>query len=174
LAFSTSRCLTPFDITPGSTVGALIPARDTPSESMHRFRLQSNCAIPDNENVPRAYACTTSPCFVTTHVCAARLSFLTQHSEAPPIRIHILNPQKVWVHNTQVAFYLRGRKEIVQRGFYSRHKVCYTTYIRSPFYKSKGGGVLMATKKAAAKKPAKKAAAKTVAKKPAKKAAKKK
>jgi len=49
--------------------------------------------------------------------------------------------------------------KIVEREFYSQHKLCYITHIQSPFLKSKGGGVLMATKKAA-KKPAKKAAKK--------------
>lgn len=45
---------------------------------------------------------------------------------------------------------------MVSREFYSQRKFCYITSIQSPFFKSKGGGVLMATKKAA-KKPAKKA-----------------
>ena len=45
----------------------------------------------------------------------------------------------------------------MQREFYSQPKLCYMTYIQSPFLKPKGGGVPMATKKAAKKKPAKKA-----------------
>lgn len=40
------------------------------------------------------------------------------------------------------------------------HKVCYTTHAVTSFQNPKGGEVLMATKKAAAKKPAKKAAKK--------------
>jgi hypothetical protein len=59
------------------------------------------------------------------------------------------------MHNTEVAFFFRRPEEIVRRQFYSQHKLCYTTGTRSPFLKSKGGGELMATKKAA-KKPAKK------------------
>lgn len=43
--------------------------------------------------------------------------------------------------------------------FYSRHKFWYMSHGQSLFSKSKGGGELMATKKAA-KKPAKKAAKK--------------
>jgi len=53
----------------------------------------------------------------------------------------------------------RRTDKIVKREFYSQHKLCYITPIQSPFLKLKGGGVLMATKKAA-KKPAKKAAKK--------------
>jgi hypothetical protein len=44
--------------------------------------------------------------------------------------------------------------------FYSLHKLCYTTYTSINILTLKGGEVLMATKKAAAKKPVKKAAKK--------------
>ena len=40
------------------------------------------------------------------------------------------------------------------------HKVCYIRHAVTPFLNPRGGEVLMATKKAAAKKPAKKAAKK--------------
>ena len=73
----------------------------------------------------------------------------------PSRRIHISSPRKVSMHSTRVAFYFSRPEQIVRRQFYSQHKLCYTTGTCSPFLKSKGGGVLMATKKAA-KKPAKK------------------
>jgi hypothetical protein len=60
------------------------------------------------------------------------------------------------IHSTRIDPYFRRPDQIVSREFYSEHKLCYITHRQSPFLKSKGGGVLMATKKAA-KKPAKKA-----------------
>jgi hypothetical protein len=78
---------------------------------------------------------------------------------ALPIRIHVQHSQKAGMHGTWVDLHVRRSNPIVETEFYSQHKLCYITPIRSPILKSKGGGVLMATKKAA-KKPAKKAAKK--------------
>jgi hypothetical protein len=85
-----------------------------------------------------------------------------------PRRISIQNSQKAGMHGTWVDLHSRRSHPLAETEFYSQPKLCYITPLPSPILKSKGGGVLMATKKAA-KKPAKKAA-----KKPAKKAAKKK
>jgi hypothetical protein len=51
-------------------------------------------------------------------------------------------------------------EEFRKTKFYSSHKLCYTTCTSINILTSKGGEVLMATKKAAAKKPVKKAAKK--------------
>jgi hypothetical protein len=51
-------------------------------------------------------------------------------------------------------------EEFRKTKFYSLHKLCYTTCTSINILTSKGGEVLMATKKAAAKKPVKKAAKK--------------
>lgn len=50
--------------------------------------------------------------------------------------------------------------EISKTKFYSPHKLCYISCTSIHILIPKGGGVLMATKKAAAKKPVKKAAKK--------------
>jgi hypothetical protein len=52
------------------------------------------------------------------------------------------------------------RMNVEKTKFYSLHKLCYTTYTSINILTLKGGEVLMATKKAAAKKPVKKAAKK--------------
>jgi hypothetical protein len=52
------------------------------------------------------------------------------------------------------------RRNVEKTKFYSLHKLCYTTCTSINILTSKGGEVLMATKKAAAKKPVKKAAKK--------------
>ena len=76
----------------------------------------------------------------------------------PDINSHPESPESR-VRRTRDGPKSRRSDKIVKREFYSQHKLCYITPIQSPFLKLKGGGVLMATKKAA-KKPAKKAAKK--------------